>query len=107
MRYGLSDTAIAKIHAVLQKYPQVQRAVLYGSRAKGCYQPGSDVDLTLIGEDLTLDVLYRIAWELDDLLLPYTFDLSIFHHINDPDVIDHIQRVGVVFYDREQLPPSE
>jgi len=108
MKYGLGDTVIAKIHAVLQKYPQVQRAVLYGSRAKGNYKPGSDIDLTLIGgEDLTLDVLYRIAWELDDLLLPYTFDLSIFHQIDDPDVIDHIQRVGVVFYDREPLAPSQ
>ncbi|MGC8785258.1 MAG: nucleotidyltransferase domain-containing protein [Armatimonadota bacterium] len=108
MKYGLSDTAIAQIHAVLQKYPQVQRAVLYGSRAKGNYKPGSDIDLTLVGgEDLTLDVLYRIAWELDDLLLPYTFDLSIFHQIDDPDVTDHIQRVGVVFYDREQLAPSQ
>lgn len=108
MTYGLSDTVIAKIHAVLQKYPQVQRAVLYGSRAEGCHRPGSDIDLTLIGgEDLTLDVLYRISWELDDLLLPYTIDLSLLHHIDDPEVVDHIRRVGVVFYDREQLTSSQ
>lgn len=104
MRYGLSDQVIAQIHAVLRKYPQVRRALLYGSRAKGCYKPGSDIDLTLVGgDDLTLDVLYRIAWELDELPLPYTFDLSLFHQIDDPDVVDHIQRVGVVFYDREEL----
>lgn len=108
MKYGLSEQVVAQIQAVLRKYPQVQKAVLYGSRAKGCYKPGSDIDLTLIGgDDLTLDVLYRIAWELDELLLPYTFDLSLFHQIDDPDVVEHIRRVGVVFYDREQLAPSQ
>nr|WP_322814002.1 hypothetical protein [Chloroflexus sp.] len=53
--------------------------------------------MTLTGnEALTLDVLYRIIDDIDDLLLPYTFDLSILHQISDPDVIEHIQRVGVV-----------
>ena len=50
---------------------------------------------------LTLDMLYRIANDLDDLLLPYTLDVSIFHHISDPDVIGHIQRVGVTLYEKE------
>jgi hypothetical protein len=60
-----------------------------------------DIDLTLVGgPDLTLKVLYRIMDEIDDLLLPYTFDLSIFNHISDPDVIEHIQRVGVLLYER-------
>ena len=61
------------------------------------------IDLTLVGgEDLTLHVLYRIADELDDLLLPYTFDLSIFNHISDPGVLEHIRRVGVTFYERAE-----
>ncbi|GIV16651.1 MAG: hypothetical protein KatS3mg022_2086 [Armatimonadota bacterium] len=108
MNHGLSEQVLKEIQRVLRKYPQVQRAVLYGSRAKGCYKPGSDIDLTLMGdEDLTLDVLYHIAWDLDDLLLPYTFDLSLFHQIDDPDVIDHIRRVGVVLYEREALPSSQ
>lgn len=51
------------------------------------------------GEDLTLHVLYRIMDAIDDLLLPYTFDLSIFRYISDPDLVEHIERVGVVFYE--------
>jgi predicted nucleotidyltransferase len=71
---------------------------LYGSRAKGNYRNGSDIDLTLRGgADLTLNVIYRILNDLDDLLLPYTVHLSIFGHINGPDVIAHIQRVEGVF----------
>lgn len=101
-RFGLKETTIEKICAVFAKFPQVEKAVLYGSRAKGNYKNGSDIDLTLYGgSDLTLNVLYKIATELDDLLLPYTIDLSIFGQLTDPDFIEHIQRVGLVFYERK------
>ena len=102
LRFGLKETTIEKISAVFAGFPQVEKAVLYGSRAKGNYKNGSDIDLTLHGKDLTLNVLYKIDEELDDLLLPYTFDLSIFERLSDPDFIDHIQRVGVVFYQRNR-----
>src|SRR5574342_1424171 len=101
MKYGLPDAAIQKICAVLGRYPQAKQAILYGSRAKGNYKNGSDIDLTLRGgADLTLRVLYKIMDELDDLLLPYTIDLSIYANIRDPDVTAHIQRAGVTFYEK-------
>jgi len=109
MKFGLSEATIERIRAVFAKYPQVEKAVLYGSRAKGNYRNGSDIDLTLFGgADLTLDDLHKMMDEIDDLLLPYTIDLSIFNQISDPDVVEHIQRVGVPFYEkqeREQEPP--
>jgi predicted nucleotidyltransferase len=105
MKYGLPESTIHKIRAVLSRYPQVEKAILYGSRAKGNYKNGSDIDLTLHGAELTLNVIYKILDELDDLLLPYTIDLSIFDKIDDPDVIEHIQRVGVTFYDKSEVIP--
>ncbi len=100
-RFGLKQADSDQIRAVFSRYPQVRKAVLYGSRAMGNYKTGSDIDLTLCGkDDLTLDILYRIMEDLDNLLLPYTFDLSIFNHINDPDVISHINRVGCTFYEK-------
>jgi len=100
-RFGLKEATIQKICDVLAKYPQVEKAVLFGSRAKGNYKNSSDIDLVLVGGDnLTEKVLCQIMDEIDDLLLPYTFDLSIFQHISDPEVIEHIQRVGVVFYQK-------
>jgi predicted nucleotidyltransferase len=103
LRFGLKEATIEKICSVLARHPQIDKALLYGSRAKGNYKNGSDIDLTLVGgPDLTMTVLYRIMDEIDDLLLPYTFDLSIFNHISDPDVVDHIRRVGVTFYEKEE-----
>jgi len=101
-RFGLKETVIEKLCKVFAKYPQVSKAVLYGSRAKGNYKNGSDIDLTLHGgADLTLNILYKILDEIDDLLVPYTIDLSIYRTLNDPDFIDHIRRVGVIFYDKD------
>lgn len=99
-RFGLKETTIRQIQAVFVVHPQVRRAVLYGSRVKGNFRDGSDIDLSLIGKaDLTDRVLFCIIDEIDDLLLPYTFDLSIYQQISDPDMIDHIQRVGITFYE--------
>lgn len=107
-RFGLSEAAIAKICSVLSRFPGIDQALIYGSRAMGTYRNGSDIDLTLCGPALRLDDLLRIENELDDLLLPHKIDLSLFERIQDPDVVDHIQRVGQVFYQRvcSRLPPG-
>ena len=101
MRYGLKYKTIEKINNVFTKYPQIERVVLYGSRAKGNYKTGSDIDLTLIGDNLNLSVINKISNEIDDLLLPYTIDISIFAQISNPNLIEHIKRVGVVFFQRK------
>jgi len=108
-RFGLEENDIQAVCAVLACYPEVKKAVLYGSRAKGTYKNGSDIDMTFCGgADLTLKVLYRIMEGIDNLLLPYMFDLSIFKQISDPDVVAHIRRVGVTFYEKtEQADDSE
>ena len=101
-RFGLKDDTIAKIQGVFASHPQVDKAVIYGSRAKGNQKNGSDIDLTLHGKELTLNILYKIMEDIDELLLPYTIDLSIFHELSDPDFIDHIQRVGITFYEKKK-----
>ena len=101
--YGLKDKHIKAIKAIFSKYPQIEKAILYGSRAKGNYCKGSDIDLTIIGEKLNLSILFIIETELDDLLLPYKIDLSIFHQIENTDLLEHIQRVGKVFYRQSLL----
>ncbi|UFS72791.1 nucleotidyltransferase domain-containing protein [Geomonas sp. RF6] len=102
MRFGLKEATIASINAVLARHPAVEKGVLYGSRAKGNFKPGSDIDLTLYGDSLASPELGAIAEELDDLLLPYEIDLSIFHRLGNAELQEHITRVGVVFYLRQE-----
>lgn len=99
MKYGLPEDTIEKINAVLARFPEVTRAVLYGSRAKGNDKPGSDIDLTLFG-DITWELCASIADALDELLLPYTIDLSVFTLLKHPELEAHIERVGLVFYEK-------
>ena len=99
MPYGLKADTIARISGILATHPEIKQAILYGSRAKGNYREGSDIDLCLVGETLILTQLLKIENELDDLLLPYKIDLSLFHALDNPELIDHIRRVGLVFYE--------
>ncbi|MBV5341445.1 MAG: nucleotidyltransferase domain-containing protein [Deltaproteobacteria bacterium] len=101
LTFGLPLHAVEKIQGVLASHPEVERAVLYGSRAKGNYKTGSDIDLTMYGDDLNHTLLLKILDELDDLLLPWMIDLSIFSQIGSDSLREHIERVGVVFYERE------
>jgi len=103
MKYGLNDKTITVIQETLAKYPQIDQAILYGSRAKGNFRRGSDIDLTLKGEGLTLKILYALENEIDDLLLPYFFDISIFEQIENQDLVEHIQGIGKVFYQRKTI----
>lgn len=95
MQYGLSENIIFKITEVLSQFPSVEEAILYGSRAKGNYKPHSDIDITLAGKELNLSQLLDIITKLDDLLLPYQFDVSIYHQIDNKELLDHIKRVGI------------
>lgn len=98
--HELSADTVAKIREVLSRFPEVEKAVLYGSRAKGNARPGSDIDLTLFGSRLNQRKVGQIDDALDDLLLPYRFDLSIFDRITHSDLLDHIRRVGVALYEK-------
>lgn len=106
MEFGLSHTTLQKIRQTLAQHPHIERAVIYGSRAKGNYKPGSDIDITLYAVQ-GLNIEYRelsdLLDEIDDLLLPYSVDLSVFTQINNPELCEHIERVGKVLYVRGNL----
>jgi predicted nucleotidyltransferase len=98
--YGLTDKQLAQIQYVLARTPRLERAILFGSRAKGTNHPGSDVDLALFGESFALRDRFRLDNDLDDLNLPFTFDLVPYDQLIDIALRDHIDRVGVTLYER-------
>lgn len=104
---GLSDTNIQKIQNVFKQFPQIQKVILFGSRAKGNFKNGSDIDLALLGENLDSTLLAQIEIVLDDLYLPYFFDLCIFENIQNLALKEHIDRVGKIFYEKVVLPRDQ
>ena len=100
-RHGLSPQTVGQITTVLARFPALERAVLFGSRAKGTHKPGSDIDLSLTGEQLDWRIVGKIYDALDDLLLPYSFSLIHLDAATDAEVAAHIARVGIPIYRQE------
>ncbi len=99
-KFGLTQNTIDEINAVFSKYSGIEQAILYGSRATGNFKAGSDIDLTLIGNSISHQHISTILNEFDESNMPYLFDLSILSQIENPDLVDHIKRVGKIFYQR-------
>lgn len=102
MEFGLTDNTLRKIRDVLAGYADVEKAIIYGSRAKGNYHNGSDIDLTLFGDSLDENQCADIADALDELLLPYMIDLSLYALIDHNELKKHIERVGRVLYQKSK-----
>jgi len=100
MKFGLTKETIDKIKSVFIKHTEVEEVIIYGSRAKGNHRDGSDIDITLKGEKLNEKILTEINSDIDDLNTPYLFDISIFDKLKSPDLEEHINRVGKLFYSK-------
>ena len=98
--FGLKDFQIESIQQCFANFPKIEQVIVYGSRAKGNFKTGSDIDLTILADEFDYSELLKLENQLDDLLLPYKIDLSLKKHIDNPDLIAHIERVGLVFYNR-------
>jgi len=99
--FGLGESVICHIRHIFRMHPEIESVWLYGSRAKGNYTVGSDIDLTIKGDAVDFSVLSTVSQALYELPIPYTVDLSIFSNINNAALIDHIRRVGQCFYRKE------
>jgi len=100
-RFGLPQATLDKLAGVFRRHGAIESVVIYGSRAKGNYRPGSDIDLTIKGDALEFAELMQIEDQIDDLMLPYSVDLSQYRQLADAELIAHIDRVGQVIYVRE------
>jgi len=102
--FGLHQEEMLSIQRCFEAFPQIDKVILYGSRATGNYRQGSDIDITLMGENLTnQNTVYPLDETLDDLLLPYSFDISIFTQLKKLELIEHIKSEGKMFYKRERV----
>jgi len=93
--FGIPQDSLDKIKEVLFTGKNIESAIIYGSRAKGNYREGSDIDLTLKGE-LNYRNLVEISVELDNLNLPWKIDLSLYSQMQNKELREHIDRVGIV-----------
>ena len=99
MKFGLSNKVEKIMKKLFASFSEVDEVIVFGSRAMGNYKKGSDVDLALKGEEINLNIHAKIKYELDEVLpLPYFFDIVNYSDIESPELVEHIDKNGVLFY---------
>jgi predicted nucleotidyltransferase len=99
--YGLTDRELALMDSYFSQIANLEKVILYGSRAKGNYKKFSDVDITLLGKEIGISDLFKLQDLLYESDLPYMYDVSLFKSLTNPDLIDHIKRKGIVLWERK------
>ncbi len=98
--YGLSDIVIADIRSVLERHANIEKAIIFGSRAKGTYSEGSDIDIAVIGNNISFNQLMDINIQIEDLGLLYKVDVIDYNKNISTPIGAHIDRVGLLFYEK-------
>lgn len=96
--FGISQSALDMIHGILARYDTIQKVLIYGSRAKGNYHARSDVDLVICESQVDRNLLGELITHINESDFPYTVDIQVLENIKNLDLIEHIQRVGKIFY---------
>ena len=100
MEYGIDDKYMKELREILASIPEIEEAVLYGSRARGDYKRGSDIYLSLKGENMGRKQLVLLRDKLYLSRLPYFVDTNIFSELKSQPFINNILRDGVTIYRR-------
>lgn len=102
MMFGLKEQDITDIVAAIGNFAEIEKASIFGSRAKGTYKPGSDVDIAIFGDSITFDTVSRLHGALQDQSrMPYFFDIVDYSHLTNGALKEHIARVGMIIFDRQ------
>ena len=100
--FGLTKNDIEIIVKLLSKYEEIDKAVVFGSRAKVTYKSGSDLDIALFGKLLSFQTISKLSYEFnEESLMPYHFDILNYNTIQNEELKNHIKKFGKVIYTRD------
>lgn len=95
---GLKENEIAQLKHCFSRFKEIEKGILFGSRAMGNYKNGSDVDIVLVGDKINHKTITQIVNALEETVMPYEFDMLIFNSIKNEELIKHIEQFGVEIY---------
>ena len=96
--FGLKEEEEQILKSIFSKYENLNKVVVYGSRAKGTFNERSDVDLVITESNIDRPLIGQIISEINNSNFPYLVDIQDFSTLKNKQLIEHINRVGQVFY---------
>ena len=106
-KYGISQRSFDLLLKTFKGFPEVDQVLLFGSRAKGNYRPGSDIDLAIKGKEVGPDLIFKLKSTFNERLpIPYQVDVVGYENLDHKSLKEHINRVGIVIYDSEPKPST-
>ena len=100
VEFGMPLRPLVEARAILASHPKVEKAIIHGERVLGTHHSGTRMELTLHGDQLETGDLWCIAYDFEESSLPYLADITLFAHLTDSNLKQHIERYGQVFYDK-------
>ncbi|MDT3698010.1 MAG: nucleotidyltransferase domain-containing protein [Thermincola sp.] len=103
-QFGITEKSFRMLMETFTHYPQVEEVIIFGSRAKGNYKKGSDIDLAIKGKECTESLALTLGSYINEKLpIPYMVDVLDYRSLKNQDLRRHIDRVGIKFYSRDAL----
>lgn len=101
MKYGLSDKQLGIVLETLGLFPEIEVAVLFGSRAMENYKKASDIDIALKGKqiDQAFAAKVKVCFE-EDTYLPFFVDVLAYDDLSTEKLKDQIDEHGIVLYQK-------
>lgn len=99
-KFGLTLEELELVYGIFRNFPEIKQVNIFGSRAKGNWKMGSDIDLVIMDESVKPEVLRQIKAAFEDSLLPYFVELQLFSELTESTYKSHIERVGKTLYRR-------
>jgi len=100
MQFGLNENTIKNIIEIIKRFEEIEKVIIFGSRAKGNFSKGSDIDLALFGKKVDSEIIRSLTLQFDESGIPNKFDLVHYEAISNDDLKAHIDRVGKIVYEK-------
>ncbi len=100
-KFGIERETLEKIIEIFKRYKQVKKVCIFGSRARGDFKKGSDIDICVWLDDNGENIIYRIEDELEEINIILLFDIVVFNNITKESLKNSILKEGVIIYERE------
>jgi uncharacterized protein len=103
--FGIKKHILDMILSEICDHKEICDAIIFGSRAKGNYKKGSDIDIALKGENISFELVAGLKTKFNqEMPIPHHVDVIHYESISNKDLIDHIDRVGISIVKGESVP---